>query len=83
MTTVILVVQVIVALTQIAFLILGLILLAGVIRSSEALNEQSRAKAAMDDALASMVAEADTQEYDPWQGRWPPWDEPGSENTTN
>ena len=84
MNVAILTVQIIVALTQLAFLILGLLLLAGLIRNNEqtnaAANEQARAKAAMDEALA---AEPESGNYDPWSGRWPPWDTPGTENTTN
>lgn len=86
--TAILIAQVIVLFIQACFLLLSIILLAGVIRSNTTLLDAQTAQIDADLALqeqrASEAAHAARgNPNDPWQGRWPPWDTPGAENANN
>ena len=86
MSTAILVAQVIAILIQACLLMVSILLLAGLIRSNTSILEAESARIDADLAqeetrAAAQAAQGTTK--DPWQGRWPPWDTPGSENTNN
>lgn len=90
MNTAILIAQVVAVIIQACFLLISILLLAGVVRSNttllDAQTAQIDADLALEEHRAAEAAQTPPVAHDPndpWQGRWPPWETPGRENTSN
>lgn len=92
MSSAILIAQIVAIIIQACFLLVSIILIAGMIRQNENTAEQQRVDP--NDLLEHLSREIDAElrdtsvkdrraKTDEWDGKWPPWDIPGAENTSN
>lgn len=86
MTTAILIAQIIAVIIQACFLLVGIILIAGMIRQNEQRGSGElldRLTREIDQELREAESSPRGARSDEWDGKWPPWDVPGAENTSN